>query len=71
MIFHLQQIDSKSVLFDIVSNTAVIGSLNVCWKEPIFILPYRYYTNTRSNTFSRVGCFNDLNRTKRLNIQKW
>lgn len=32
MMFHLQQIDSKSVLFDIVSNTAAIGSLNVCWK---------------------------------------
>merc|ERR1712131_218355 len=32
MIFHVQQIDSKSVLFDIVSNTAAIGSLNVCWK---------------------------------------
>jgi len=27
-----EQIDSKSVLFDIVSNTAAIGSLNVCWK---------------------------------------
>ena len=38
MIFHVQQIDSKSVLFDIVSNTAAIGSLNVCWKEPILIL---------------------------------
>jgi len=38
MIFHVQQIDSKSVLFDIVSNTAAIGSLNVCWKETILIL---------------------------------